>query len=478
MIVLALLVASTIGSIAQGEAPPRNCLLIVLDALSAKHMSLHGAEDVTTPFLDSIADESVVFEQAHSQYTNTVGSTYSFLTGRYPYARALDGGKADTPPLLIGAIPSTLRSIARFFNERGYATGGFSDNPNVSQARYGAGFDAFVTIDFWGDLPEELQRFRARDDLATKRLLWNLMGFIESTQGKPWFGYIHVMRPHTPYLASQPYGRHFLNPAISNVLSDTDLRRLELIAINQAFNAQRLEKPSDISISPTELEILRQMYRGNIEYADSVVQRIFDWLEKQNLLENTLVIVTADHGDSFLEHGFLLHNTLPYEELIHVPLVFYHPSGSRFRPNTVSTPVELVDLLPTLSEVFDLAKPEGIDGVSLMGLLNGGPKKHKEYLYASSPFTGSASVRKDNLKLIFRTSAGGVLREAYDLEKDPNERVNLFDTADHDLSQQLYDLLARAQAYLSTKANIGTVDETGELSEAEREALRALGYVK
>ncbi|RKZ90989.1 MAG: hypothetical protein DRQ40_10380 [Gammaproteobacteria bacterium] len=208
---------------------------------------------------------------------------------------------------------------------------------------------------------------------------------------------------------------------------------------------------------------------------------MLSFLETSGFSENTVLIVTSDHGESFMEHGELLHATEPYEELIHVPLILSLPSDPRFSRKHVRTPVQLVDLAPTLFEFFDLPSPPGLSGQSLLPLLeSGAPKVPLRQLFSQAYKTDTVAVRKGFLKALVTWPVGAEAPsriEVYDLAQDPAE-LNDLGRDPKSLTKEQQELVAAARGYFRTAQAHKPASEEPGLSDAQKDQLRALGYVE
>lgn len=436
----------------------RNCLVIVLDATRAENCSFSGYARETTPFLNAIAQDSIRFESAYSQATSTLPSVWSYLTGRYPYWP--EAGAA----LVLAKDDFTL---AEAFQAADFQTAGFSENPYVRD-RYGfdQGFDVFEYYPYFKTDGNALQYADGFDVSTSRGVIEGAKDWIASAKDEPWFCYVHMLRPHTPYTAPEPFATRFL-PGVNASKADLERLRKKEAAIMDRFFERTM--PSE-----KERQFLLDLYDGNLSYGDSLFQELYEHLEALNVLDDTLIVVLSDHGESFMEHGRLLHSSAPYRELIHVPLLIRAPKGTGLGTRVVSQPVELVDLFPTLADLFGLKTLLHLDGSSLIDLLRGKDTAHKPAVFAQNSSGRRISVQRGPLKLHVQLDSSlktFVLYELYDLRDDPLEQENLFDSK----SVEARELIALAMKYTRSRPVREAVDMT-ELSEEEREELRGLGY--
>lgn len=435
--------------------PPQNLLFIVLDAFDAGHVSHLGYPEETTPNLDALAASGVTFSNAHSQSSSTNSSVKSYFTGRYP-------AKAHATKHVYGITPKNY-TLAQAFQNAGFSTAGYSENPWVQKwVGSNQGFEEFV-----GEPPvlekDESRGYTPRDQEATTRLISSAREWIASREsGERWFCYLHLFRPHNPYTVPESFASQ-----LSTTPWGTDIGVRERRLISGIYKVRPRQK---------EIEARRfiKRYDTNIQYVDHLLGEMIDWLEEGHLSENTLIIVASDHGEAFLQHDKFGHNTTLYEEMIHVPLVFKAPSSTGLLNVKIDHPVEMVDLFPTLAELFSLSPRDSLDGKSLMPYLLGERNPLKETLFSLTQDNSKLAVRHRNHKLILVRvdEAAFIPHELFDLSKDPAEQHNLIDS-----SEDLERLNALAQSYLETYF-IRTEEETPAMSQAQIDILKALGYLE
>ncbi len=471
---LGVLLLAPTGSALCGETGstavdrPPNVLLIVLDALHATHMSLYGNPQPTTPFMDGLAKKGVYFENAQAQETSTPPSVVSFLTGVYP--SQFLGIKGF--PTLSAETPT----LATEFQKAGFETALFTDNPFISEK--GGFHRGFATARVYDWRSTETQGKKPRGIQVSELMLTDVKKWIVGATEKPWLCYLHVLRPHNPYRVPSAGTERFQDDPS---LGSEQLAATEEKVLGWAFLRLRGDRKGTVNCSPAELSQILGLYHGNLNYADSFVRRLLGFLETSGLSGSTLVIITSDHGESFLEHGELLHATEPYQELVHVPLIFSLPSDPRFSHQRLRTPVQLVDLAPTLFDLFDLPAPSGLSGQSLMPLLEGDSSEFLGRMLVSQAYKyDTVAVRKGTLKAMVGWTAGDQAPsriEVYDLARDPGEIDNLAKDVGS-LTEAQQELVTRAESLSRPGGAQEMVSEASDFSDQQRERLRALGYVE
>jgi len=430
-------------------APRANVVWIVLDAAGASHFGLYGYARPTTPSIDRLGGESAVFERAYAQYPSTVSSTGSFLTGRYPH-EALTGNKVTAP------------TIATYLRAEGFRTAAFSENPWVAPTfGFAQGFDEFQSM----SAPEGSVTDR-RDSAATinRSIEW-----IEVNADAPFMLYVHIFPPHAPYDPPSPFEGNFRAPELR-----PQWPMLE-VALGQrrvgAADLQLLSKLSTgeadlrtLAVTESDIELAKASYDENLAYADHQVGRLLEAMRELDLLERSVIIVTADHGEAFGEHAQIFHGSSLYAEQIHVPLVIRLPKSAGTLPGRWPTVVELVDIVPTLLDLQGIRVPD-LDGQSLLPLIEsrGEPPDEiaRSWLYARD----LAAVQLRDAKLI----TDGSRAQRFDLREDPLETNNLAGANAPSLEHLLVSITSGDGEPLTEHA----VD----IDESTKAELEALGYV-
>jgi arylsulfatase A-like enzyme/tetratricopeptide (TPR) repeat protein len=388
-------------------------LLITVDTLRVDALGAYGRARSPTPSMDHLAAGGARFEAAHAQNVVTLPSHANLLSGRY----SLEHGIRDNSGFRFPAATPTLATILK---GAGYRTGAFvSAFPLDARFGLGRGFDLyddrFGTTD--GQAAFHMQERRAVDTVAAARR------WLEADPGVPTFCWVHVYEPHFPYEPIEPFASRF----------------------------------------PQE------PYLGEVAAADDALRPLLEPLLKAGKAGRTLVVLTADHGESLGEHGEMTHGIFAYEATLHVPLIVFAPA--LFAPRVVGESVRHVDVLPTILDALEIPSPAGLPGTSLLPLAAGagGASARSSYFEALSGFLnrGWAPLRgvvKGREKYIDLP-----VPELYDLAADPHETHNL--AAAH--PARLEEMKALLGGLRSGERDLLRVAESAEA----REALRALGYV-
>ncbi len=427
--------------------PPRLVVVYVMDALRADRMGLSGA----SPTCDRLAREGVLFKAHRSVAPNTLPSTKALFTGHAFLSR---GGWKLTP--------ADGPTLAEKFRSAGYRTGLFSGNVHVSPA-FGMdrGFEhaAEETImdgDFAGGpgFNDNAARVHA-SALAWLRSL---------PPGAKAFLYLHTIHPHNPYDPPEPFRSRFTAGIASAMKGDTRT----LVGIEH----------KRIAAGPADREKLKGLYTGSFAYNDAELGRFLDALAGWAPPAETLVAVTADHGEELFDHGGVLHGYTLYEEMLRIPLILWAPG--RLRPAVVKSPTDNLDLRATLLDLAGLAA----NGQGSSLLRRARAKPEPRLAAASSLKGGLYAAWSPRFKVIWAPRTGlawgmgggwGRSRDpeyVFDLVRDPGETVNLAGTSAFEVAWLRSRLLAWAE-----RGRTAEEPEEAPADRETRERLRALGYV-
>ncbi len=396
-----------------------NLLLITLDTTRADRIGAYGDARAATPNLDRLAREGVRFDQAHTSAPLTLPAHVTLMTGREPQAHQV----RNNGTYVLAPAETTLAEV---LHEAGFSTWAMIA-AFVLEKKFGLnqGFDGY---DDALDATQALTTYRS--EISAGRVYDKFSRWLDTSPTAPFFCWVHLYDPHFPYEPPASFQKRF---------------------------------PDD-------------PYRGEIAYMDETIGRMIEDLKHRGLLKNTLVVIAGDHGEGFGEHGEYEHGVFCYEEMLRVPLIFHQPhlfpSG-----RVVAQNVGLVDVLPTLLELYRLPIPPGLQGRSLAPLLTaaGDPGQPGRALYFESlngmeemgwaPLSGLLS---GSLKYISLPRP-----ELYDLSTDPLEKDNLYLKKNALAKQMARDL----DAYLQRTVSTGKAATRPRPSRQDQDRLHALGYL-
>lgn len=452
-----------------------NVIFVLIDALRADHVSCYGYERKTTPNIDKLAENGLLFSNAITQAPNTKPAITSIFTGLYPATH-----KVRQPIDVLDARESKdyylnkkFSYLPKILQENGYKTIAFSGNPHIKKVfGYGDGFDEFITV-----------------SMETRASEINEL-FLEKLKGedKKVFAYLHLMDVHNPYNPPKKYKKY------------------------PPFEGKDVYQTGIISekISQNDLDYTIARYDEEINYVDDCINELVIGLKKATK-RNYLIVIMADHGDSFLEHDALAHWVGPYEELIKVPIIFHCPGViPSKKENRI---VESIGIMPSILSVLGIPIPQNIQGKDLTQLKD----DHKEVAFIentqtderiSTFFAAQKAVRtkdwkliqwrnefnlkfnsrlaKDIIKFLFnrilkRESFGIFFRssngeELYDLRVDPKEQKNLIEK-EPEKAKELRELLIRWEKQQKDYSKNLSISSTTAIDDKTKQQLRSLGYL-
>ncbi|MHC4741726.1 MAG: sulfatase [Planctomycetota bacterium] len=389
--------------------PEGKVIVIVIDALRADHVGCYGYERDTTPHIDSFAQESVVFENCYVQATWTKPSVASLLTSLYPTMHGT---------ISHGSIlPEEATTIAEVFKDKGYLTYGYVANPNLkTKFRFNQGFDFFDDLlmrdkFYYVSLRNLQKRFKFLRRLTGKSYSYSdrdnialansrIFPWLERYKGNNFFMYIHYMDPHDPYRPPSPYDREF---SYSGVLG----------------YSQKLS-----------------LYDGEILFTDEHLGLFFDKLKSTGIYDESLIVITSDHGEAFGDHGDWRHGYSIYNELAKVPLIIKYPN-SEHGGKRVSVQVRSIDVFPSLLDATGIESKAVLEGSSVSCFLGSSNAAQGRDVYIDNDYNGryilEGIIRDNTWKYIYTKKS--LLRdvkkfgheELYNLQDDPKELLDLSD---------------------------------------------------
>jgi arylsulfatase A-like enzyme/cytochrome c-type biogenesis protein CcmH/NrfG len=418
-----------LGSMACSRSAPvpspskPNLLLVTLDTTRADRIGCYGYQQAETPVMDKLAREGVLFEQAVAVAPVTLPSHASILTGLYPPRH----GVRDNADF---RLPEAETTLAEYLKQHGYITGAavgsiiLSSNLGLDQ-----GFDSYSEMPLTSHRDPSGAKVQYTEILErpASEVTDSAIAFIDHIKGEPFFLWVHYFDPHYDYTPPSPYSERF----------------------------------SD------------RLYDGEIAYTDAQLGRLIHDIERRGLAKNTLILVTADHGESLGEHGEETHALFIYEAAIHVPLILKFadviPAGLG-----ITRLVSGVDLVPTLLELLNLPPLENVHGASFAKAARGLKQPSREAVYAEAIYPERAygwsplyALRNEKIKFIEAPEP-----EFYDLQKDPEELTNLAPMRREEVASWRNRLMASLQKF-------GEADPGAQhlMDQEARERLASLGYI-
>ncbi len=436
---------STAGDWLREALRDSNVVLVFMDAARAGSFGSYGHERPTTPNADRIAAEGVVFDRAFTPAVYTLGAMSSVWTSTHP-----DRHHSETA--FDARLPEGLLTLAELLSARGVHTAGFVANAVAGRAfGFDRGFAEF----------HEVFETHGSEASAMRSILPGWWG--GDAGSERFFAYVHYREPHFPFDPQQ----QFLDRLGADAGPLSKPLRSDMSWITAVNRGER-------SLGEEEKRQLRLLYDANLAQADDALGELVAGLEGAGLLEKTLLIITADHGEALHEHGWIGHNVQLYEESVRVPLVMRFPAGTGPRGVRNGELVDLLDLAPTIADVFGAADSggarESFSGVSLLDVAAGSPGKGA-VLSRTVWNRPRYSWRSEGLKLIFDTQTGE--QRLFDLERDPGEQTDLAKRSPLLAAYARQELFAR----LGELAGPPGRSARSELTPEQCENLVSLGYI-
>jgi arylsulfatase A-like enzyme len=477
-LLVALACALACAHCGRSERRAPNVLVVVIDTLRADRLGAYGNQRGLTPFLDTLATTGTLFEHAYAVSSWTIPSVASFFTSRYPTQHHV--------VTFFSRIADSEVTLAERLHDGGWVGGCFSANPNLRKDwGHGQGFD-----ELWSDLTPDVDV--QGDTIRTQGLAW--LDRTWSRRAKaPAFLYFQYMEPHTPYDPPEPFRSRFAVDEAGKPFDPQSAVREAIARALPATTHDGADKPLDVAeavrtilgrgtpLTKREILPVERLYDAEVATADDQVRQLFEELERRGFLENSLVVIMADHGEEFVEHGRTSHGRTLYEESVRVPFIVVGPGVAAGR--RVAENVSLIDLAPTLLDLLGLPAEPRFEGRSLAPLGRPGPGADRGagagpdilmQLERTVPVEmnnriHSRALLRGDQKFLIRVDGG---TEMFDLATDPAEvrRPSPRPPRRRPLSEALSLTEARLGERAAAEHAVAPVDEK------LKERLRALGY--
>lgn len=434
-----------------------NVVIFLIDSLKRDHLGVYGYERNTSPVIDMLAQEGIVYYNAISQCSWTSPSVSSLFTALYPSVHGVvhRGSKKSH------CLDYRLITLAEVFKNEGYSTGAFVANPNIIPGlQYHQGFDEFFA------------EYLREPDLRAPELNERAYQWIASNRKTPFFTYIHYMDVHTPYRPPEPYDKIFQSEFTKSLEKE------------EFYSLKNGGKES----TKNNIDFFIDQYDGEIRFTDFHIGKFLELLDKLRVLENTIIIVTSDHGEQFFEHGNHGHGWSLYGEEIRIPLVIRFPKSVANQINPQCR-VGLIDLSKALMKMVGYGLPYGSHGEDLFNM---GATFLKRNLFSEDlmPILKNVEekgikyepnrimINPKNLKAFFSLKSRHVY-ELYDLNHDSSERKNI-EAKHSDLRLAIENYIrAWEKKRKQEKSLIGLREKSIDISDPdELNRLKALGYIK
>jgi len=479
---------------ANRPAPGMNVLLVTIDALRADSVSWNGSAFSTTPNLDALAGSSVVFTHALTSFPGTTAAMPSLMSGLYPnfedvtkwneftyngFNEFETEAEAEQPNIADG-----LPMLAETLQSAGYRTIGFNTNPHlVGPRRFNQGF---VDYEDFGGYMGKAQQTRSHPLEAAYPpadvVMAKVVPTIKKIGDEPFFMWVHLMEPHSPYLPPPPHDR--VSPHTFSDVPDLQVNAALYHCLHRQWGAapKDIVHPSmeEIGLEKEQLiEHLLGLYEGEIRFCDHALGQMFRSMERQSLLDDTLVIITADHGEEFFDHGYVTHHfeSALAEELIRIPLLI-RPPGGVSDGLSIDGLARMVDIAPTVLDFVGLTEAAGsMEGTSLRPLIEGEETEPRVAYFSTIQYE---IVRTERWKYRLEKNVaveGQPAERLFDIVEDPMETRDLASQHPEVVAALRADYAAFSER-LSSRGSVGAqgADGTRVIDKETRDRLEALGY--
>ena len=438
------------------ESKP-NVILVVMDAVRADHLSCYGYHRQTSPNIDNLAKKGVLFENAFSTAEWSYPSHASIFTGKYPSFHKTLGKDV--------CLHKENTTIAEILSASGYQTIGLSGNDLLSPINgFSRGFQNYIVYDVHYEIRSILKIMKKNPKDFARTLIYGRDGYTfqnieqikeflkKRKKEKPFFLFTNLYNSHAPYNPPRPFKKHFCHnlyrPKLSIMelvfhmifrhpggkIPNFDIRKLNLIAND---HGQYSFMAKEFQVSEEEWKVVKSWYDGEILYLDYRIGELVEFLQSEGIFENTLLVITSDHGENFGEHGLASHQFCLYDSLIHVPLIMVYPDIIP-RGRRISNMVSHLDIFPTILNLLNIkGYRNDIQGKSLFPFND---RKIHDFICAECGESvrsrlevslrsklkaydkGYKCLRTKSYKYIISADQK---EELYNVKKDPLEKVNI-----------------------------------------------------
>lgn len=458
--------SNTADSVNRKDDSP-NVILITIDTLRADRLNSFGNQRIFTPTIDNLEREGTTFTNTYSQAPTTFPSHTSILTSTYPHTHGVRSNG------VYNINHDRVTFLSTIFKNSGYTTAAIvsMDDLIVNTTNY-KGFD------FYDDVRGKQASVRAeRGSEETNKVA---LKWLSENYNKIFFLWLHYFDPHTPYEPKEPFNKLY-EPWDPTKRGDYNIpleRILSLYIINNSSNP-------DYYLS---------QYDGEITHNDRSIGEVVRFLKEKDIFDNTLIVVTSDHGDSFGEHDkiYFDHMWLLYDPFIHIPLIFKYPKDFQANKRIIDTPIESIDIAPTILDICKIGIPQKFEGKSLVSLIKGDERMPKDHLFYENAIP--KAIVKDKIfgisdgtwQLIYapnfeKYSFQMVSRELYNLIDDPSQMNNLVGSnkeVENKLWIALKNWLDKDLDFVKKEMPmIKTMQKPLKIFNDTEEKLKSLGYI-
>jgi len=464
IIIFFIIVLFSCRSSDNSKETPKNIVFISLDTLRADHLSCYGYERATSPNMDMWAKKGVLFKKVISQSQITAPSHMTMFTSLFPSVHGVSMGLTIES---VSTLPLQFITLPQILQNQGLKTAAFTGGGQVAaEIGFGRGFHIY----------------KENMGVITDENLEQVIDWVRKNKNKRFFLFLHTYQIHDPYLPPPPYNKKFGKEYKGWIIDNwKELKQLakgdDYIKVSYYFwgGSKNWTPEGKIKIKnfcKEDIQHMIDLYDGEIAYTDHKIHQFIQELEKMNLLKDTMIIITSDHGEEFMEHKGFRHKDLYFEDVT-VPLIMiwinHFPSGKIVREQ-----IRLLDLMPTILDTLNISIPKFCQGQSLVPFIEG--KRKFLPALSESPFGYRKALRTEMWCYI---EDGKVRKQLFCRQDDPSEKRNLAYLKAHvltELHNQIVSILDKNEVL---KQSILKKEKPliKKLSKETIEKLRALGYI-
>jgi choline-sulfatase len=429
----------------------KNVVVVLIDTMRARSLRPFNAQTrVKTPVLDKIAQEGAVFEATQAPENWTKPSTASLLTGLFP---ATHGAKTDA-----AMVPKSATLLSEALKEAGFSTGSFIANGYVSDKfGFNQGWDKYTNY------------IREKKSTEAENVFKEAGDWVEQHKGERFFAYVHTIDPHVPYDPPDEFLRMYMKGDYAGPVAPRKTP-------DQLAEAKKV--PPKMTFSAADQEYLKDLYDGEVSYHDHYLGLFVERLKQLGVYDDTVFVITADHGEEFNEHGSWGHGHSVYQELLWIPYIVRFP-GVVPAGRRIAQTVSSMSVYPTVLEAAGVNPPSALEDKSKLAWLRGGAPPALPVAF-SDFLDDRRVIRAGRYKLILR----GTSATFFDLQDDPTEQKELdrsnFPVASRYTAILLGQFLGARdrRTWLSGEQGQGVRfdRENANIDETLREQLKAIGY--
>ena len=448
-----------------GDREKTSVLLISIDSLRPDHLGCYGYNKNTSPAIDGLASDGMIFLNAVSTTSWTLPAHVSLFTSLFNSGHRVNDNS--------DRIDEQRIMLAEIFKAHGYRTAGFVSGPFMHPAfAFDQGFDEYAYCTGYAGTPPQTKKNpisgqvqeASHRDVSSPKVNSRALPWLEKNGKEPFFLFLHYFDVHYDYIPPPPYDDMFVDPGYSGGIDPSNFIH------NEGINA---------SLPPEDLAYLFGLYDGEIRFTDDHVGAVIEKLKSLGVFEKTLIIVTSDHGDEFFEHGEKGHFKTLFDESIKIPLVMHLPGKIPTGRQDASL-VRIIDVMPTILDLCGLPQSEETMGASLLPLLQDGKKdlalQNLAELYVKGH--GMVSLQTDDWKVVYNLETQQTA--LYRLLEDPDEQHPILLTPgepDYEKARKLFRLADSVTA-IGKSLPTGGKTERRELDPDTLQKLKSLGYIE